>query len=138
MFVFDSSWLFRLESGRNVLSSKFVSIGLSCSGFACAGTSGVSFVPSQIYWVLQFSKNDILSKCSWRAILKQYYEMHNFLEFQFMAILNIYEIPFHAVVVFRPEQDFLFKSFSTYRVSHSKVWKVILLWWGYTFGFLLI
>ena len=23
----------------------------------------------------------------------------------------------------------------TYRVSHSKVWKVILLWWGFTFGF---
>ena len=25
-----------------------------------------------------------------------------------------------------------------YRVSHSKDWKVILLWWGYTFWFLLI
>ena len=24
-----------------------------------------------------------------------------------------------------------------YRVSHSKVWKVILLWWGYTFRFFL-
>ena len=25
-----------------------------------------------------------------------------------------------------------------YRVSHSKMWKVILLWWGYRFKFLLI
>ena len=31
-----------------------------------------------------------------------------------MVILNLYEIPFHAVVVFRTEQDILFKSTSTY------------------------
>lgn len=31
-----------------------------------------------------------------------------------MVILNLYGVPFHAVVVFRPEHDFLFKSASTY------------------------
>ena len=31
-----------------------------------------------------------------------------------MVILNLYGIPFHAVMVFRPELDFLFKSASTY------------------------
>ena len=31
-----------------------------------------------------------------------------------MVILNLYGIPFHAVVVFRPEHDFLFKSASSY------------------------
>ena len=31
-----------------------------------------------------------------------------------MVILNLYGMPFHAVVVFRLEQDFLFKSTSTY------------------------
>ena len=31
-----------------------------------------------------------------------------------MVILNLYGIPFHAVVVFRPEHDILFKSASTY------------------------
>ena len=31
-----------------------------------------------------------------------------------MVILNLYGILFHAVVVFRPEHDFLFKSESTY------------------------
>ena len=46
--------------------------------------------------------------------IKKYYEMRDFLGFQFRFILNLYGIPFHAVVVFRPEQDFLFKSFSTY------------------------
>ena len=34
----------------------------------------------------------------------------DFLGFQFMIILNLYGIPFHAVVVFRPVHDFLFKS----------------------------
>ena len=31
-----------------------------------------------------------------------------------MVILNLYGINFHAVVLFRPEHDFLFKSASTY------------------------
>ena len=48
--------------------------------------------------------------CSWRAVLKQYYEMRHFLGFKFRVILNLYWIPFDAVVVFRPEHDFLFKS----------------------------
>ena len=43
-----------------------------------------------------------------------YYEIPYFLGFQFMVILNLYVIPFHAVVVFRPEHDYLFKSASTY------------------------
>ena len=30
------------------------------------------------------------------------------------------------------------KTTSSYRVSHIKVWEIILLWWGYTFGFFLI
>ena len=34
-----------------------------------------------------------------------------------MVILNLYGIPFHAVVVFRPEHDFLFKSASSYCVE---------------------
>ena len=34
-----------------------------------------------------------------------------------MIILNLYGIPFHAVVVFRPEHDFLFKSASSYCVG---------------------
>ena len=54
------------------------------------------------------------SKCSWRAVLNHYYEMRDFLGFQFMLILNLYGIPFHDVVFFRPEHDFLFKSDSTY------------------------
>ena len=40
--------------------------------------------------------------------------MRDFLGFKFRAILNLYWIPFDAVVVFRPEHDFLFKSDSTY------------------------
>ena len=40
--------------------------------------------------------------------------MRDFLGFQFMVILNLYGIPFHAVVVFRPEHNFLFKSASSY------------------------
>ena len=31
-----------------------------------------------------------------------------------MVILNLYGIPFHAVIVFRPEHNFLFKSATTY------------------------
>ena len=54
------------------------------------------------------------SKCFWRAVLKQYYEMHDFLGFQFMVILNLYGISFHAVMVFRSEHDFVFKSASTH------------------------
>ena len=38
-----------------------------------------------------------------------------------MVILNLYGIPSHAVVVFRPEQDFLFKSFSTYCEASQKL-----------------
>ena len=34
-----------------------------------------------------------------------------------MVILNLYGIPFHAVVVFRTEHDFLFKSASSYCVQ---------------------
>ena len=48
------------------------------------------------------------------------YEMWDFLGFQFMVILNLYGIPFHAVVVFRSEHDILFKSASTYCVL---MWK---------------
>ena len=40
--------------------------------------------------------------------------MRDFLGFKFRVILNLYWIPFDAVVVFRPEHDFLFKSESTY------------------------
>ena len=40
--------------------------------------------------------------------------MPDFLGFQLWFILNLHGIPFHAVVVFEPEQDFLFKSASTY------------------------
>ena len=41
------------------------------------------------------------------------YEMSYFLGFKFMVILNLHGIPFHAVVVFSPEHDFLFKSASS-------------------------
>ena len=34
-----------------------------------------------------------------------------------MVILNLYGIPYHAVVVFRTEHDFLFKSASSYCVQ---------------------
>ena len=40
--------------------------------------------------------------------------MSDFLGYLFMVILNLYGIPFHAVVVVSPEHDFLFKSDSTY------------------------
>ena len=40
--------------------------------------------------------------------------MFDFLGFWIMVILNLYGIPFHAVVVLGPEHDFLFKSTSTY------------------------
>ena len=40
--------------------------------------------------------------------------MSYFLGFKFRVILNIYWIPFDAVVVFSLEHDFLFKSESTY------------------------
>ena len=43
-----------------------------------------------------------------------------------MVILNLYGIPFHAVVVFRPEHDFLFKSASSYCVV-SLLTSIILL-----------
>jgi hypothetical protein len=49
-----------------------------------------------------------------QAVLKQYYEMRDLLGFKFMVILHLYGIPFHAVVAFRPEHDFLFKSASSY------------------------
>ena len=40
--------------------------------------------------------------------------MLDFQDFQFSVILNLYRVTFHAVVVFGPEHDFLFKSASTY------------------------
>ena len=40
--------------------------------------------------------------------------MSDFLGFWFMVILNLYGIPFHAVVVLGPEHDFLLQSTSTY------------------------
>ena len=46
--------------------------------------------------------------------------MHDVLGFEFMVILNLYWIPFYAVVVFRPEHDFLFKSASTYCARKMK------------------
>ena len=36
--------------------------------------------------------------------------MPDFLGFQYRAILDLYRILFHAVVIFGPEHDFLFKS----------------------------
>jgi hypothetical protein len=35
-----------------------------------------------------------------------------------MVIGYLYSLPFHAVEVFRPEQDFLFKSTLTYCKDH--------------------
>ena len=49
--------------------------------------------------------------------------MSDFLGFWFMVILNLYGVPFHAVVVLGPEHDFLFKSTST----HCALWKSITL-----------
>ena len=40
--------------------------------------------------------------------------MPDFLGFQYRVILDLYRILFHAVVIFGPEHDFLFKSASTY------------------------
>ena len=40
--------------------------------------------------------------------------MADFLGFQYMVILDLHRILFHAVVIFGPEHDFLFKSASTY------------------------
>jgi hypothetical protein len=40
--------------------------------------------------------------------------MSDFLGFQYRGILDLYMILFHAVVVFEPEHDFLFKSATTY------------------------
>ena len=40
--------------------------------------------------------------------------MPDFLGFQYRVILDLYRIFFHAVVVFGPEHEFLFKSASTY------------------------
>ena len=40
-----------------------------------------------------------------------------------MVILSLYGIPFDAVVVFRLEHDFLFKSASTYCESETSVFK---------------
>ena len=50
--------------------------------------------------------------------------MSDFLGFWFMVILNLYEIPFHAVVAIRPPHTFLFKSTSTYC---DKVWSGLIL-----------
>ena len=50
--------------------------------------------------------------------------MPDFLEFQNMMILNLLGILFHAVVVFRPEHDFLFKSVSTYCVKLYHLTKI--------------
>ena len=57
--------------------------------------------------------------------------MRDFLAFKFRVILNLYWIPFDAVVVFRPEYDFLFKFDSTYfdtvvgqsETRSSRIWK---------------
>ena len=40
--------------------------------------------------------------------------MPDFLGFQYRVILDLYRILFHAVVIFGPAHDFLFKSASTY------------------------
>ena len=40
--------------------------------------------------------------------------MPDFLRYKYREIVNLYRILFHAVVVFGPEHDFLFKSTSTY------------------------
>ena len=40
--------------------------------------------------------------------------MPDFLGFQYRVILDLYRILFHAVVIFGPEHDFLFKSAATY------------------------
>ena len=37
--------------------------------------------------------------------------------------------------LYRLRKGFKQQSVDKYRVSHGKVWKVILLWWGYTFIF---
>ena len=44
-----------------------------------------------------------------------------------MVILNLYGIPFRAVVVLGPEHDFLFKSISTYCVLQFAVYLKTLL-----------
>ena len=65
----------------------------------------------------RYFTNKTAQKCSWRAVLKQYYEIRDFLGFKFRVILNLYWIPFDAVVVIRTENDFLFKSDSTSDLS---------------------
>ena len=40
--------------------------------------------------------------------------MPNFIGFHYRVIVDLYRILFHAVVIFGPEHDFLFKSASTY------------------------
>ena len=42
----------------------------------------------------------------------------DFLGFQYSMILDLYRILFHAVVIFGPEHDFLFKSASTYCAAY--------------------
>ena len=63
-------------------------------------------------YLLQVRKNNdeecLLLKVIWL------YEMRGFLVFQFMVVLKLFGIPIHAVVVFEPEHDILFKSASTY------------------------
>ena len=45
--------------------------------------------------------------------------MSYFLAFQYRGILNLYRVLFHAVVIFGPGHDILFKSASTYCVVHK-------------------
>ena len=56
--------------------------------------------------------------------------MPDILGFQYRGILNLYRIFFHAVVVFGPEHDFLFKSSSAYcGWQHLKLRRL----WGFHF-----
>ena len=48
------------------------------------------------------------------TFLKKNYYIPDFLGFQYLGILDLHRILFHAVVIFVPKHDFFFKSASTY------------------------
>ena len=74
---------------------------------------------SMYYFTTAFTLSCCISKI-W--VFENSQHIPHFLGFQNMMILNLHGILFHAVVVFGPEHDLLFKSASTYCVRSEKLY----------------